>query len=342
MEEKKVLKLKLKTFADLRRFTSKQLHKIVERLREKNKNISLNQLESEEKYFEIMKYAARQSLLKRADRNRQKQEEKIQEDYKTKKEKLMEAKENGEISEEKYERAVKQLKYKMEKKEYVKDLGPEDQEKPKNPAIQRAIKNVVKGLKIAGSIAGSIVALPFVAIYKGATAIGKGVKAIAKGGQVATLTAAKVAGNVKEQVKTAKGEVHREMYEKASEKKKQEMMENAYEEAEKENRKRERKELFKESIEQIKDFKTKSSQMDKTDDISEKKEIYDSMNSEQKNAKMMADWNMALKENKKREREAARREKLHMNAKPQSIDHEKAMKKTTDNKAEQQLSQEEK
>ena len=35
-KEKKVLKLKLKTFADFKRFTSKQLHKIVEKLREKD------------------------------------------------------------------------------------------------------------------------------------------------------------------------------------------------------------------------------------------------------------------------------------------------------------------
>ena len=259
-KEKKVLKLKLKTFADFKRFTSKQLHKIVEKLREKDKDTSLQQLESEGKYFEIMKYAARQSLVKRADRSREKQEQKIMDAYIAKNEKLMEAKENGVISEEQYAKAVEQLRYKMEKKEYVKDLGPEDQEKPKNPAIQRAIKT-------AGKVATTI-----------GRAIGTGVKAIGKRGKVAALTAGKVAGNVKDQVQTARGEVHREMYEKASEEKKQEMMEEAYSQAD--------------------------------------------------------------KENAKREREAARREKLHMKAEQQQIDHEEAMKKTEENENEQDREEE--
>ncbi|MCI8344971.1 MAG: hypothetical protein HFJ42_03230 [Clostridia bacterium] len=277
-KEKKVLKLKLKTFADFKRFTSKQLHKIVEKLREKDKDTSLQQLESEGKYFEIMKYAARQSLVKRADRSREKQEQKIMDAYIAKNEKLMEAKENGVISEEQYARAVEQLKYKMEKKEYVKDLGPEDQEKPKNPAIQRAIKNVGKVVKTVGKGVAVVVAAPFVLGYKVATGIGRGVKAIGRRGKVAALTAGKVAGNVKDQVQTARGEVHREMYEKASEDKKQEMMEQAYRQAD--------------------------------------------------------------KEDAKREREAARREKLHMKAEQQQIDHEEAMKKTGENANEQEREEE--
>lgn len=288
-KEKKVLKLKLKTFADFKRFTSKQLHKIVEKLREKDKDTSLQQLESEGKYFEIMKYAARQSLVKRADRSREKQEQKIMDAYISKNEKLMEAKENGVISEEQYAKAVEQLRYKMEKKEYVKDLGPEDQEKPKNPAIQRAIKTAGKVVKTVGKGVVVVVATPFVLGYKVATgigraigtgvrAIGKGVKAIGKRGKVAALTAGKVAGNVKDQVQTARGEVHREMYEKASEEKKQEMMEEAYSQAD--------------------------------------------------------------KENAKREREAARREKLHMKAEQQQIDHEEAMKKTEENENEQDREEE--
>ena len=277
-KEKKVLKLKLKTFADFKRFTSKQLHKIVEKLREKDKDTSLQQLESEGKYFEIMKYAARQSLVKRADRSREKQEQKIMDAYIAKNEKLMEAKENGVISEEQYARAVEQLKYKMEKKEYVKDLGPEDQEKPKNPAIQRAIKNVGKVVKTVGKGVAVVVAAPFILGYKVATGIGRGVKAIGRRGKVAALTAGKVAGNVKDQVQTARGEVHREMYEKASEDKKQEMMEQAYRQAD--------------------------------------------------------------KEDAKREREAARREKLHMKAEQQQIDHEEAMKKTGENANEQEREEE--
>lgn len=277
-KEKKVLKLKLKTFADFKRFTSKQLHKIVEKLREKDKDTSLQQLESEGKYFEIMKYAARQSLVKRADRSREKQEQKIMDAYIAKNEKLMEAKENGVISEEQYAKAVEQLRYKMEKKEYVKDLGPEDQEKPKNPAIQRAIKTAGKVVKTVGKGIAVVVAAPFVLGYKIATGIGKGVKAIGKRGKVAALTAGKVAGNVKEQVQTARGEVHREMYEKASEDKKQEMMEEAYRQAD--------------------------------------------------------------KEDAKRQREAARREKLHMKAERQQIDHEEAMKKTGENENEQDREEE--
>ena len=303
------------------------MHKIVEKFREKNKSISLTELAGQGKYFELMKYAVRQSLIARSARNREKQNEKIVNKLLNKKEQLDELKEVNAINlkeyykitlyrlikicriiaskysrskvrkampkgyeyildelkevnainQKQYDRAMEKAEYKAKKKIYEKDLGSADQEKPKNPTVQRAIQGTIKGAKKVAnvvktgaiglvSIAGAVIAAPFIGLYKGAKLLGNTGKKLLGKGKVAALTVGKVAGNVKEQVQTARGEVNREIYEKASEEKQQEMMEEAYKQAE--------------------------------------------------------------KENKKREREAARREKLHMGAEQQPIDHEEAKKKS--------------
>lgn len=295
MEEKKKLNLKIKTFADLKRFTSKQLHKIVEKFREKNKDLkdlSLEEILKNEKWTKAMKAVIRQSLINRSDSKRiqrtkaiNEKKADLQEDIKQYQEDVREGKLTGKEQQKVYNKLNDRI-YKINKEIYTRDLGTEDQEKPKNPMIQRAVKNLAKaaktvgrGIAIGAGVAASVISFPFVMAYKGARAVGRGVKALGKGAQVATLTAGKVAGNVKDQVQTARGEVHREMYEKASEEKKQEMMENAYKEAD--------------------------------------------------------------RENAKREREAARREKLHMNAERQPIDHEEAKKKTFERVDGQELSPEE-
>lgn len=263
-KEKKALKLKIKTFADLKRFTSKQLHKIVEKFREKNKDLkdlSLEEILKNEKWTKAMKAVIRQSLINRSDSKRLQRAKAInekkadlQEDIEQYHEDVREGKLTGKEQQKVYNKLTDRV-YKINKELYTRDLGPKDQEKPKNPMIQRAVKNVAKaaktvgkGIAIGAGAVASVVAFPFVMAYKGARAVGRGVKALGKGAQVATLTAGKVAGNVKEQVQTARGEVHREMYEKASEEKKQEMMESAYEAAEKENRKREREAARREKL----------------------------------------------------------------------------------------------
>lgn len=250
--EKKNLNLKLKTFADLKRFKSRQLHKIVEKMRESNKKITEGELD---KFSGLVKYGARRSLIKRADRSKSKQKEKIKDYANSKRAILKELKANGEINDKKYAKAMEDLRYKTAKKIYVKDLGTEDQEKPKNPKIQRTVNNVKnaakaawKGIVTGATMVAGVVAIPFVGLYEAAKAVGRGVKAIGRGGKVAALTAGKVAGNVKNQVQTAKSQVTREMYENASKKEKQEMMEKAYKQADKENAKREREAQRRENL----------------------------------------------------------------------------------------------
>lgn len=230
-KEKKVLKLKLKTFADLKRFTSKQLQKIVEKFRTKNKdmmNLSIEELMKTKKSSKIIKAIVRQSLINRADRNTQKNLKKIEEgrnDYINDVKQYKQDIKDGKYTEKEKNKLNKEFEnraYKMNKVMYTKNLGPENQEKPKNPKIQRAIKNVGKVTKKVGKMAKTVgkgvavvAAAPFVLGYKVATGIGRGVKAIGRGGKVAALTAGKVAGrvagNVKDEVQTARKEVHKEI-----------------------------------------------------------------------------------------------------------------------------------
>lgn len=301
--KKRKLNLKIKTFSDFKRFTSKTLHKIVEKMRGKNEltinqiaknkvaanegrpieegregKISIDDLTTGKNMVALLKYAARKSLIDRADRMDAKRRQKITKKHKDKRDTLIDLLEQGKITEKQYHKAIEKLNYKTTKKIYEKDLSPMVTEKPKNPTIQRAIKTAGKVVKTVGKGLGVAVAAPFVLGYQIAKGIGRGVKAIGRGGKTAFLTAGKVAGNVKEQVQTANAEVNREMYEKANEKQKQEIMDRAYRAAE--------------------------------------------------------------KENAKRDREAARREKLHMSKEQQQIDHEEAMKKTQENTNEQEKEEE--
>lgn len=284
-KEKKQLKFRIKTFADFKRFTSKQLNNIVEKFRTNNKeltNLSLEELLEKQKFVGAMKAVVRQSLVNRADKSKETTKKRMIQNIKELKEQNTANEEkfqNKEIREKEHEKARRKIEYqayKINKEIYTKNLGAKDQEKPKNPIIQRSIKNVKNAAKVVGkgivkgaSIAAGTIAFPFVIAYQGAKAgvkaIGRGAKMLKRGATVASLTAGKVAENVKEQVQTAKIQVKREMYENANEEEKKEIVTN--------------------------------------------------------------DHIAALRENAKREREAARREGLHMDKKEQTINHEKAIER---------------
>ena len=100
--KKRKLNLKIKTFSDFKRFTSKTLHKIVEKMRGKNdltlnqiaKNriaanegktltedrrgsISIEELTNRSNMIALLKHAARKSLIDRADRMDERQAQKM-------------------------------------------------------------------------------------------------------------------------------------------------------------------------------------------------------------------------------------------------------------------------
>ncbi len=243
--KKRKLNLKIKTFSDLKRFKSQKVHEIVGKMRESNSKISDEELKT---FSGLVKYATRRSLIRKSDNNRIKQNEKVKTKYNEEKSILKELLENKQITKEQYNKQMEKLIYKTRKKIYEKDLSSDVTEKPKNPTIQRAIKNIGKVVKTVGKGLAVAVASPFVLGYKIATGIGKVAKAIGRGTQTAYLTAGKVADNVKDQVQNANGEVNREMYEKANEKQKQEMMERAYKQADKENAKRDREAARRENL----------------------------------------------------------------------------------------------
>lgn len=275
-KEKKQLKFRIKTFADFKRFTSKQLNNIVEKFRTNNKeltNLSLEELLEKQKFVGAMKAVVRQSLVNRADKSKEVTKKRMIQNIKELKEQNTANEEkfqNKEISEKEHEKASRKIEYqayKIDKEIYTKNLGAKDQEKPKNPVIQRSIKNVKNAAKVVGkgivkgaSIAAGAVAFPFVIAYKGAKAgvkaIGRGAKMLKRGATVASLTAGKVAGNVKEQVQTAKIQVKREMYENANEEEKKEIVTNDHIAALKENAKREREAARRESLHMDKNEQT--------------------------------------------------------------------------------------
>ena len=275
-KEKKQLKFRIKTFADFKRFTSKQLNNIVEKFRTNNKeltNLSLEELLEKQKFVGAMKAVVRQSLVNRADKSKEVTKKRMIQNIKELKEQNTANEEkfqNKEISEKEHEKASRKIEYqayKIDKEIYTKNLGAKDQEKPKNPVIQRSIKNVKNAAKVVGkgivkgaSIAAGAVAFPFVIAYKGAKAgvkaIGRGAKMLKRGATVASLTAGKVAGNVKEQVQTAKIQVKREMYENANEEEKKEILTNDHIAALKENAKREREAARRESLHMDKNEQT--------------------------------------------------------------------------------------
>lgn len=320
-KEKKALKLKIKTFADLKRFTSKQLHKIVEKFREKNKDLkelSLEEILENEKWTKAMGAVVRQSLINRSDSKRlqrakviNEKKAELQEDIKQYHEDVREGELTGKEQQKVYNKLADRV-YKINKEIYTRDLGPKDQEKPKNPMIQRAVKNVAKAAKTVGKgivtaakISASIAVLPFVGLYQGAKFVGKKALALGRGGKVAALTAGKVVSNTAKAVaENVKGQVEPIATQ------------------------------VKETEEARRDSKNAKT-------FEEKREIYENANEEIQKAIYEDDYKAALKENAKREREAARREKLHMNAEQQPIDHEEAKKKTFERVDGQELTSEE-
>lgn len=279
-KEKKKIKLKLKTFAGLKRFKSRQLHKIVEKFRKKNKGMNLEELIENAEFFKSMGYLVRQTLINRSDANKKKTIERLNKEieegnkeYKEYKKDLEEGKlTKGE--QKRFESEFEDKKYKMAKEIYTKDLGPKNQEKPKNPKIKRAINNVKntakevgKGIVKGATMVAGAVAFPFVMAYKGAKAtikaIGTGAKRLKRGATVATLTAGKVAKNtveptvnkmketvkeVKENVQETKFEVKKDVYDNSSEKVQKEIFNRDYEKALKEDAKREREEQRRENL----------------------------------------------------------------------------------------------
>lgn len=256
--EKKPLRLKVKTFVDLRRFTSKQLHKIVENFRAKNKayeakykDMSALDYMKAVKRNELLAYKVRNSLVNLSDKQAKKSRAKLQEKWNKGRESLQEKLDNEEITEKQYKNKKEQLIYKTSKEMYARDmLG--NREKPKNPRTQRIIKNVKNAAKTVGK--GIITA--FTAVNKGAKAVvkgvKKGVKKIGRGANVALLTA----GKVKNQVQTLKTQAEREMFENSSKEVQDEIKTNAHAKALKENAKRDREAARRENLHMDKEVKS--------------------------------------------------------------------------------------
>ena len=315
--EKKPLRLKVKTFVDLRRFTSKQLHKIVENFRTKNrayeakyKEMSALDYMKVVKRNELLAYKVRSSLVNLSDKQGGKARLKYELD-------------KGEITEKQYKNQKDQLIYKTSKAMYAKDMV-KDQEKPQNPRTKRIITNVkngakavVKGIATGASMVAGIVAIPFVMAYKGVKAVGTKALAIGRGGKVAAITAGKVVGNtaksVAENVKNQVGPIAQEVKET-------------------ENAKRNMK------------VAEKSKELDDAATLSAKREIFDNSSKQTQSAIRVNDWKVALREDKKfyakqqtqemtledsekQSREAQRRENLHMDKEEQPINHKEAIEK---------------
>lgn len=290
--EKKPLRLKVKTFVDLRRFTSKQLHKIVENFRAKNKayeakykDMSALNYMKVVKRNELLSYRVRNSLVNLSDKQTQKNKNRILEARKefinTSKEYKANLK-NGKYTEKeqkKIKNTFEDIAYEINKEMYARNLGKENQERPQNPKIERAINNVKnaaktvgKGIATGATMVAGAVAFPFVMAYKGARAVGRKALAIGRGGKVAAITAGKVVGNtaksVAENVKNQVGPIAQEVKET-------------------ENAKRDMK------------VAEKSKELNDTATISAKREIYDNSSEQTQNAIVRNDWKAALREDKK-------------------------------------------
>lgn len=280
IKKKKKIKLKLKTFADLKRFKSRQLHKIVEKFRKKNKGMNLEELIENAEFFKSMGYLVRQTLINKSDANKKKTIERLEKEIEEGNKEYKEYKTNlkeGKLTEKEQKKMQKEYedkKYKMAKEIYTKDLGPKNQEKPKNPKVQRAVNNVKnvaktvgKGIATGATAVAGAVAFPFVMAYKGAKAgvkaLGTGIKRLKRGATVATLTAGKVVKNtveptvnkvketvkeVKENVQETKFEVNKDVYDNSSEKVQREIFNRDYEKALKEDAKREREAQRRENL----------------------------------------------------------------------------------------------
>lgn len=335
--EKKPLRLKVKTFVDLRRFTSKQLHKIVENFRAKNKayeakykDMSSLEYMKKVKTYELLKFKARNALVELSDKQTQKNKNRILEarqGYINASKQYKANIKDGKYTEKeqkKIRNAFEDTAYKINKEMYARNLGKENQERPQNPKIKRAVNNVKnaakagwKGIVKGATIAAGVVAAPFVGLYSITKSVGKKVLAIGRGGKVAAITAGKVVGNtaksVAENVKNQVGPIAQEVKET-------------------ENAKRDMK------------VAEKSKELDDAATISAKREIYDNSSKQTQSAIKVNDWKAALREDKKfyakqqtqemaagdpekQSREAQRRENLHMDKEEQTINHKEAIEK---------------
>ena len=259
-----------------------------------------------EKYLEIIKYAVRKSLIKRADNSRRKTIQKIKENCYDRKNELEELLENEYITKDEYDKQMENLEYRIEKKIYDKDLSKKIQEKPKNPKVNRTVKTLKKIAKA--------VTIPFKMAYKGVKALKRKVQAIGRGGKVALLTSGKVIQKGSSAVKnTVKSHIEPII---------QEVRET-------ENAKRDMKAA------------EKSKDLDETATIMEKRRIFDNSSKETQESILRSDFRVALKENRKYDlneefqeseynqekgkREVKRRENLHMDTEQTQINHEAAI-----------------
>lgn len=172
-------------------------------------------------------------------------------------------------------------------------------EKPKNPVVQRAVENVKKGAKAIGK---GLVGTA--AVIGGAVAFPflmgyRGIKALEN--KVKGLyNGGKVALlTTGKVVKSTVGPTVNKV-----------------------------KETVKDVKENVQDTKIKV-----------KKEIYDNSSEKAQKEITNSDWNAALKEDAKREREAERRKSLHMNSEEQRINHEEAIKKSEEKSGEEKESE---
>ena len=298
--EKKNIKLRILTWSDLRRFKSRTLHNIINKWREKNASISLQELSEDGKYFELMKHAARKSLIKRADKKLEKQRKKVDEKYLKKEEIEKEALNNTLTNQKQYDRQMEYIRYKKQKEQYEKDLSDEVQEKPENPRF-RGIK---KGLKAIGKAIGKTVAFPFVMVAKGASKLirGANVNRLTVGKFYNLYKEMKEEVKLEEDTKDVKNKMNKvktlekkdEIYQKASEKVQNKIVEDV------------------------------RNRIDEESEIERKNRYINKQPETLKTAIINQDYEIAKQEyeEEKRKREAQRRENLHMSPEPEEINYE--------------------
>lgn len=357
-KEKKDIRLKLITPLTIRRFTSKKLHDIVKNMSNKNEKISVEELVKNESFKELIKYAARRSLVKRSNRNKIKKQNKIVGKYEENAKILKEALEDELISQKQYDKKMENLRYKIDKEIYAKDLSDQIQEKPKNPRWQRMANNLKK--------IASIVGIPFVMIAKGVSKITRAVK-------VKVLTARKIVKKVKEMEQVVKEtedvakeikmaekskelsnealfEKKKEIYDNSSKQVQQEIYNRDYEKAVKENAKKdtEPEKIKPKKEERETESKAEPSKKDSKD--TKKSEVKQEKANHKKdrvvkryeaegyaqnaNGEYYNPWtdeydaeydpHKDIAYNEKEKREQKRREDLHMDGSAQKINHEKA------------------
>lgn len=300
--EKKNIKLRILTLSDLKRFNlkrfkSRALHNIINKMRTKNENISLQELAENKEYVKMMRYAVRGSLIKRADKHQEKQKQKLEEKYLNKEKIEKEALDNTLINQKQYDRQMKYNEYRKKKELYEKDLSDEVQEKPENPRF----KGIKKAIKTVGKTIGKVVTFPFVL---GA----KGVSKLIRGTKVNLLTAGKFYNQYKEmkeevtleeETKDVSSKMNKaktlekkdEIYQKANEKVQSRIVENV------------------------------RNKTDEKSDIEGKNRYINRQPETLKQTIINEDYESAKQEyeEEKRRREAERRRNLHLDEEPQEI-----------------------